>query len=362
VTLCIGVLASMVSALLVGRVLAEIAVNRKVIRRNPMISGLGSLGRFREMLQRRNPDLTSRRKVWLAISLMTATLATTGIALKGLNLGVEFTGGRLVEYSTSRAIDVEEARKAIGSAGFPQSVVQRSGETDLTVRSGTLTEGQQNAITAALRPLGGDVTEKRDELIGPTLGKELRTKALIALGVALFAQLAYLAIRFRWTFASGAVLAMFHDVLVVLGIFAWLGKPIDGIFLAAALTIIGVSINDSIVTLDRIRETWAARRGEPLSSVANQAILATAPRTLNTGLGAMFILAALTFLGGDSLTDFALALLLGLVVGTYSSAFTAIPLLLVLERFNSAAPPMPRKKKVASSPVHRRTPGYGSAR
>lgn len=357
VTLCIGVLASMVSALLVGRVLAEFAIHRNMVRARPKITGLADLGRFRKLLQRRNPDLTSHGRRWLAISLIAATLAAAGIAVNGLSLGVEFTGGRLVEYSTSRTVDVEKARAAVSDVGFPQSVVQRSGANDLSVRSGTLSDADQDKITEALRPLGGDVTEKRDEFIGPTLGKELRNKALLALGIALLAQLAYLSLRFRWTFAAGAVIAMFHDVLIVVGVFAWLGKPIDGIFLAAALTIIGVSINDSIVTLDRIRETWAGNRTAPLARIANDAILATAPRTLNTGIGAMFILAALTLLGGDSLTDFALALVLGLLVGTYSSAFTAIPLLLVLERYNNAAPPMPKRKPTPAT--RRPRPSYG---
>jgi SecD/SecF fusion protein len=143
------------------------------------------------------------------------------------------------------------------------------------------------------------------------------------------------------------VLAMLHDLLIVVGIFAWLGKPIDGVFLAAALTIIGVSVNDSIVTLDRVRELWSQNRTKPLPAVTNTALLQTAPRTINTGLGAMFILAALTFLGGSSLTDFALALLLGLIIGTYSSAFTAAPLMLVFEERNGAPPPMPKKRAPA---------------
>ena len=191
-----------------------------------------------------------------------------------------------------------------------------------------------------------------NELIGPTLGTELRNKAILALVIALVAQLAYLAVRFRWTFAAGTVLAMFHDVIIVIGVFAWLGKPIDGVFLAAALTIIGVSVNDSVVTMDRIRETWAGARTRPLSEVVNAAIVSTAPRTINTGLGAFFILGALTVLGGRSLTDFALALLIGLFVGTYSSAFVAAPLLLLFEKRNSAPPPMPKRR--AGTPARRR--------
>ena len=206
----------------------------------------------------------------------------------------------------------------------------------------------QGSVAASLAKVAGDVTIVSNESVGPTLGDELRTKALLALVIALVAQLAYLAVRFRWTFAAGTVLAMFHDVLIVVGIFAWLGKPIDGVFLAAALTIIGVSVNDSVVTMDRIRETWATNRTKPLQSVVNSAIINTAPRTINTGIGAFFILGALTVLGGASLQDFALALLIGLFVGTYSSAFVASPLLLEFETRSSAPPPMPKRRTVTS--------------
>ena len=155
---------------------------------------------------------------------------------------------------------------------------------------------------------------------------------MIALGVALGAQLLYLAIRFRWTWGLAAVIAMLHDVVAVVGLFAWLGRSIDGIFLAAALTIIGLSVNDTVVVFDRVRELVRDRPGRPLREVVNDAVLQTLPRTVNTGLGAMFILAALVLLGGDSLTGFALALLAGLIIGTWSSVFTASPLLIVLER------------------------------
>ena len=121
-------------------------------------------------------------------------------------------------------------------------------------------------------------------------------------------------------------------------------------FLAAALTIIGVSVNDSVVTMDRIRETWSNNRNKPLSQIANSAIISTAPRTINTGIGALFILGALAVLGGRSLTDFAVALLIGLIVGTYSSAFVATPLVLLLERRNSAPPPMPKRTGSSATP------------
>jgi SecD/SecF fusion protein len=249
---------------------------------------------------------------------------------------VEFTGGRLLAYSTSRPVSVEQARQAVGDAGFPSAVVQLSsgeggGET-VSVRAGKLSNDEAARVQHALAPLGGNVTKQRDELIGPSLGQELRTKALIAFGVALLAQLAYLAVRFRWTFGLAAALAMFHDVLAVIGLFAWLGRPIDGVFLAAVLTVIGLSVNDTVVVFDRVRERLRERPNASFAATVNSAALATVPRTLNTGLGAMAILAALTVLGGDSLTDFALALLVGLVVGTWSSVFTASPLAVELDR------------------------------
>jgi SecD/SecF fusion protein len=237
--------------------------------------------------------------------------------------------------------------------------VQEAGDPadpNISIRTRDVTPQEEQEIQTALSSVGGELTLVSDDEVGPTLGTELRNKAVLALVIALLAQLVYLAVRFRWTFSSAAVLAMFHDVVIVIGAFCWLGKPIDAIFLAAALTIIGVSINDSIVTLDRIRETWGAHRTKPLRGIVNTAILQTAPRTINTGIGAMFILAALAILGGDSLQDFALALLIGLVVGTYSSAFTASPLLLEFEKRSKQPPPMPKRKGYSTAGTRKRGP------
>lgn len=202
----------------------------------------------------------------------------------------------------------------------------------------------------AVSGVGGQAEELRDEFIGPTIGAELRRKALIALGVALVVQLGYLAARFRWTFGAAAVIAMFHDVAILLGLFAWLGRPLDGVFLAALLTVIGYSVNDSVVVFDRIRERLRARTREPLDRLVNDACLQTIPRTINTGLGALFILAALFVLGGDTLTDFALALLVGILVGTYSSVFVAAPLLVAFEQ-RSGSQPTPTSGPAARKPV-----------
>ena len=348
-TLSIGVIASMVSALIIARVFTEWAVRRRFLRDRPGLSGLAGNGRLRRWLETSGPDLMSRGRIWLGISAAIVVVSVAGILVRGLNLGVEFTGGRLLTFSTSQAITADQAREVVSEAGFPHAGVQTSSPTggaaeSISVRTEELTNDQALKIEDALGSVGGTVSKETDELIGPSLGDELRTKALIALGAAIIAQMLYLAVRFRWTFGIAAAVAMFHDVLAVVGLFAWLGKPIDGVFLAAALTIIGLSVNDTVVTFDRVRELRRERPDEKFGAVVNRAILQTVPRTINTGLGAMFILAALTVLGGDSLTDFALALLVGLVVGTASSVFTASPLAVLLERFWPDQPQAARTK------------------
>jgi SecD/SecF fusion protein len=326
-------------------VLLELLVSRRRIREHPRLSGLAGESRVRRWLMHRRPFLLRRHRRWLAASALAVAVAGTGIGIKGLNFGVEFTGGRLVEYATSRPVDTQAVRDAVAAAGLPRAVVQHSDGNHILVRDSGLTDNAKTEIANRLDDLGGTTTKVRDEFIGPSLGDELKRKALIALGLALAAQMIYLAVRFRWTFGTAAVVAMAHDVLLLLGLFAWLGKPIDGVFLAALLTVIGYSVNDSVVVFDRIRELLPQRRGHPFADTANLACLQTMPRTINTGIGAMFILAALALLGGSSLTDFAVALLVGIGVGTYSSVFTATPLAIELDRRY----PDPKRRRAATS-------------
>lgn len=330
VTLGIGVLASMVSALLITRVLAEYAANRPAVQRRPRLTGIAGTGWVRDRLLRRDPALMRRPRRWLAVSAGLLAVALSGILVRGLDFGIEFTGGRLVEYSTGTPVDPDLARSALADAGFPRALVQSSGDARLTVRAETLTGAEAATLTETVGRLGGGAQKVRDELIGPTLGEELRRNAVIAFGLALGAQLLYLSVRFRLRFATAAVGALAHDVLILVGVFAWLGKPVDGIFLAALLTVVGYSVNDSVVLFDRIRELLAKDRGTSPAALSNRAILQTLPRTVNTGMGAALILTTLAVLADDALTDFALALLIGLAVGTYSSVFTATPLALAL--------------------------------
>ncbi|MFF0341959.1 protein translocase subunit SecD [Kribbella sp. NPDC004875] len=346
VTLSIGVIASMLSALVVTRVFAEFAVSRGFVLRRPRLSGIAGHGRVRTWLESRQPSLMKHSRRWLVITVVAVVVSLAGVAVRGLNLGIEFTGGRLLEVSTTQPITPDQARAAVGEAGYPTAVVQASGTDDITVRTGTISDDEAEKIKESISRIGGGAEVIRNESIGPSLGEELRNKGLIALGIALLAQLAYLAARFRWTFGAGAVLALLQNVAVVVGVFAWTGKPIDGIFLAAILTIIGYTVNDSVVVFDRIRETRNARSTEGLGKIIDTAIVNVLPRTINTGISTLFILSALLFLGGDSLADFALALLLGIVVGTYSSNLTAAPLLLELERRYPAPPPRPKRQQV----------------
>ncbi|MFD5896530.1 protein translocase subunit SecD [Streptomyces sp. NPDC060366] len=338
VTLGIGVLVSMFSALVIARALTDLATRSRFVADFPGVNGIGLPGRVRTYLTRRAPDLFRRSRRWLVVSAAVMAVAVLGVALRGVNLGVEFTGGRLMEYATTRPVDVDTARTALADAGFADAEVTTAGRQELSVRTGDTGERAEAAIRSALSEEGGETTKIRDDLIGPSLGDELRRHALIALGIAVGVQLLYLAVRFRWSFAVASVTALVHDVVILIGVFAWMGRPVDGIFLAALLTVIGYSVNDSVVVFDRVRELWARTPNASLLPTARTAVLQTVPRTVNTGMGALFILTALAVLGGDSLRDFALALLIGICVGTYSSVFTAVPVALAMEARHKGSP------------------------
>ncbi|MFD9064799.1 protein translocase subunit SecD [Kitasatospora purpeofusca] len=348
VTLSIGVLASMVSAMVITRLLAEWAFRRPFVTQRPGLTGIATTGRLRARLTRRPPRLMRHRRRWLGVCAGLLLLALSGIGVRGLDFGVEFTGGRVVQYTAAQHVDADAARAAVVRAGFPQAVVQSTGDAGVSVRTKETGDDRQQQIREALTTVTGEVSVERDDLIGPSLGSELRTYAVIALALAVAAQLLYLTLRFRWTYAAAAVTAMTQDVLLVLGLFAWLGKPVDSVFLAALLTVVGYSVNDTVVVLDRLRELRRAHRTADGAHLADRAVAQTLPRTVNTGMGALFVLTALACLGGDSLTDFSVALLAGVLVGTGSTVFTAMPVTLLLqERFpdrpQDTAPPGVRR-------------------
>ncbi|GAB3463815.1 protein translocase subunit SecD [Actinophytocola sediminis] len=330
VTLTIGVLASMFTCLVLTRALLDLTLRSPLGR--PKLSGIAHQGRVRAWVERQDAGWLAKPARWLAGSLVAIGLALAGIFAVGPNLGVEFTGGRLLEFDTGAQADVEQVREAVGEVGFPRAVVQLSGEDAVSVRTEPASDEEAEQIRAAVGEAAGGAEKVRDEQIGPSLGSELLVKALIALGLAVLAQLIYLAVRFDWRLALATVIALAQDVLLVLGIFTWLGLTMDGVFLAALLTVIGYSVNDSVVVFDRVRELRGRKRREPFHRIVGEAVLQTLPRTVNTGIGVLFVLGALLFLGDGSLADFALALLLGLVVGTVSTVVTAGPVAIMLDR------------------------------
>lgn len=334
ITLTVGVAVSMFTALVVTRLFVELLMKNKKMAASPGLLGMNVGVKLRQRFEERPINIMSHRTKWFAISSLVLVLALAGLIGRGLRYGIEFTGGRLIEYSTAETVDLDEVRGSLADAGFPRAVVQESGEGNVGVRLGQISAEEEATVQQAVTDVAGPVEVQRDEFIGPSIGDELRRKAFIALGLGLGAQLIYLAVRFRWTYGTSAVAALFHDVMILLGVFAWLGKEIDGVFIAGLLTVIGYSINDSVVVFDRIRERRRESTREPLEQIANDAALQTIPRTINTGLGALFILFALYFLGGETLTDFALTLIIGILIGTYSSVFTAAPLTIAFEKLS----------------------------
>ncbi|WP_068687420.1 protein translocase subunit SecD [Thermobifida halotolerans] len=390
VTLGLGTIASMISALLIARVLMEWAVSRStparrlwlvgvaalavalvavlsdglsldnplllvsgalgvlavsvavvplIVRKFPASSGIARTSMIRRWLVATNPDLMKRSSLWLGVTAAVALVAILGLFVRSPNFGVEFTGGRSMNFSVTESLSADQAREIVADAGYPEAVVQEVEDGDISVRTGQISDGEAAQIEEALAEEGGTVQRISDEKIGPSMGDELRNKALIALIAALVLQMAYLAWRFRWSFGVSTMAALAFDIVLVVGLFAWLGKPIDGVFLAAVLSIIGFSVNDSVVVFDRVRDEWAHNPKGSFRSIANTAILHTLPRTVNSGMGGLFILAALAVFGGSSLTDFSIAMLVGLVSGMFSTVFVAVPLAIWLQRFDRTPPP-----------------------
>lgn len=326
VTLSIGVLASLFSALVLSRVLLQLVM--PLLARRPSWSGLHTLGRVRTWLTARGITLFRRPKRWLLAAGLVLLAAVAGLFVRGLSLGVEFTGGRMLEFTAS-SVDAGKVRSELASAGFADAVVVTSGTDGVSVRTGPIDSAAAVRVGEAVDRATGGAEQVSNDLIGPSLGSELRRNALIALAIAVAAQLLYLAVRFDWRLGVATVVALVTDVVVLVGVFAWLGKTADAVFLAALLTVIGYSVNDSVVVFDRVREL--RRNRAPFPDVMSSAVLQTLPRTVNTGIGVLFVLAALLVLGDGSLADFATALLIGLVAGTVSTVLTAAPVAIVLE-------------------------------
>lgn len=276
----------------------------------------------------------SARKVAAAFSFAAVLASILLIAVKGLNFGLDFTGGTLIEVIYEESVPLQEVRNTLETNGFESAIVVNFGsDTDVLVRlpqglSPTLGEQVLSALRAD-SPY--DVELRRIEFVGPQVGEELREQGGLAVLLALIVVLIYVAMRFQMKFAFGAVLALAHDVVITLGVFSLVGWDFDLTVLAAVLAVIGYSLNDSIVVADRIRENLRGMRGYAPVDIINISLTDTLGRTLVTSGTTLMVLAALALVGGEMIHSFALALLVGVGVGTYSSVFIVASLLVAMK-------------------------------
>lgn len=292
-----------------------------------------------------NLDFVGKRHFFAVISTALVVASIGLIAFKGLSFGIDFSGGTLIEFKTQQAESIEDVRSKLDAAGLTSYSLQRYGsESEFLVR---ISEKISDSAQAEdlVHKVGAEL--RRLEYVGPQIGKELTEKGLLATLFSLIAILIYVSFRFQLRFALGAVIALFHDVMLTLGVFVLTGKEFSLPVLAAVLTIIGYSLNDTIVVYDRIREDMTKTSDEDdanetlFSKLINTSINSTLRRTLMTSLTTFVVLLSLYLFGGQSINDFAFALLFGVVVGTYSSIFVASPILIYLRKFA----PKPRDEK-----------------
>ena len=307
-------------------------------------------------------DFLGRRRIAMVISVVVIAICVGSLVTRGLNFGIDFTGGTLVEVGYQEAVEVESVREDLSAGGFADAIVQHFGTSrDVLIRLPVAAEREgikaveiSNAVMESLRaPSGEIITDqagggdgqlclqngsvvecqiqmRRVEFVGPQVGDELKEQGGLAMLYALIGILIYVTFRFEWRFAIGSVVALVHDVFITVGVFSLFQFDFSLAVLAAVLAVIGYSLNDTIVVFDRIRENFRKLRKSDPVGVMNQSINETLPRTLLTSLTTMFVVLALLFLGGEVIHGFALALLVGILVGTYSSIFVASPTVLAL--------------------------------
>jgi preprotein translocase subunit SecF len=267
----------------------------------------------------------------LSLSIVAMALSLTVIFIRGFNYGVDFKGGLMIEVqSNSGPADVAALREKLGRLGIGSPQIQTFGApSDVLIRveQQATDDEQQVALKKVLDSLGDQYTQRRVEAVGPAVSSELRTTGFLAVVAGIFAICAYVWFRFEWQFAVGAIVALAHDVLLVAGIFALFQLEFDLSIVAALLTILGYSVNDTVVVSDRIRENLRKYKRMELNELLNLSINETLSRTILTGCTAIAVLISLYIFGGEVIRNFNLAMLLGVVIGTYSSIFIGAPLL-----------------------------------
>lgn len=288
-----------------------------------------------------------------------ATVLLTVLALfswfhKGLNYGLDFTGGTLIELTYEKPADVTLVRSELVKAGYHEAIVQNFGATtDLLVRMPGEDPQLGHQVAEALQKVGGDnpASVKRVEFVGPQVGEELRDQGGLGMLMALVGIMIYLAFRFQWKFGVGAIVSLIHDVIVTVGILAYFQITFDLTVLAAVLAIIGYSLNDTIVVFDRVRENFRVLRKATLIENINISTTQTLLRTMATSISTLLAIAALMIFGGDNLWGFSLALFIGVLAGTYSSIYIANVVLIWLNLNNEdLIPPAATGKEVDDRP------------
>lgn len=265
------------------------------------------------------------RHIAAVISLLMVVASLASLADRGLNFGLDFTGGTLIELNYEQAADLNKIRSQLQEGAYPDAVVQSFGAVnDVLVRMPGDDPDLGNQVAQVLRQdAGTQVTVKRVEFVGPAVGEELRDQGGLGMLLALAGIMVYLGFRFQWKFGIGAIVSLFHDVVITLGVFSYFQFTFDLTVLAAILAIIGYSLNDTIVVFDRIRENFRFLRNTSLIENINISTTQTLLRTLATSISTLLAVGALLVFGGDNLWGFAFALFIGISVGTFSSVYIA---------------------------------------
>ena len=274
-------------------------------------------------------DFMARRKIALILSAILIVLSIFSLSTRGINFGLDFTGGTLIEVSYPEAPDLVDVRDALTGAGYVGFTVQTFGTArDIVARIPADAAAEEGAdvsteVLAAMATVDEGMEMRRVEFVGPQIGEELAEQGGLALLYALFGILLYVSFRFQWRFAVGAVLALIHDVLIVVGLISLFQMEFDLTVVAAILAVIGYSLNDTIVVYDRLRENFRVKRKGTPTELANLSVNQMLSRTLMTSLTTMLVLIALFYFGGEIIHSFAYTLIMGVIVGTYSSIFIA---------------------------------------
>lgn len=300
-------------------------------------------------------DFMGLRRITGSISLLCCVVALAFLLMKGLNFGLEFTGGMQVEARFVNEVEPDDVREGLEKLGYEDTRVQQYGSShDLLIRiAGSKLDDEQSfhaALEQHFQEKGYQADIRRIEYVGSEVGEELAEQGGLAVLVAILATMIYIALRFEYRFALSAAVALCHDAIIVLGIFAFFGIEFDLATLAAILAVLGYSLNDTIVVFDRVRENFRRMRKGTTTQIMNQSINQTLSRTIMTSLLTLFVVIALLFLGSESLFGFSFALCLGIVIGTYSSIYVAGAFALSLGLSRSDLLPKPKAQELDDMP------------